>query len=103
MKRSNDNKRKTDTSSLKEALDDLLDTYRLKSKFQETQLLKTWEKMIGKAISKRTTKLYIKDRKMFVEISSAPLKQELNMSKSRLLEELNKEFEKDVIDEIIFL
>ncbi len=69
----------------------------------ETQLISSWEIIMGKAIAKLTCKIYIKDKKMFVELTSAPLKQELNMSKSKVMEMFNNRFNKNLIEEIVFL
>ena len=84
-------------------MQDLLKTYHIDGKFQETQLISSWETLMGKAIAKRTRKIYIKNKKMFVELTSAPLKQELNMSKSKVMELFNNKFNKNVIEEIVFL
>ncbi len=98
-----DSGRKSEATPLKEALQDLLKSYHIDGKFQETQLISSWETIMGKAIAKRTGKIYIKDKKMFVELTSAPLKQELNMSKSKVMEMFNNRFNKNVIEEIVFL
>jgi len=101
--RSEDSGRKSEATPLNEAMQDLLKTYRIEGKFMETQLISSWEIIMGKAIAKRTGKIYIKDKKMFVELTSAPLKQELNMSKSKVMEMFNNRFNKNLIEEIIFL
>ena len=95
--------RKSEATPLKEAMQDLLKTYQLEGKFNETQLISSWETMMGATIAKRTGKIYIKDKKMFVELTSAPLKQELNMSKSKVMEMFNNRFNKNLIEEIVFL
>jgi len=98
-----DSGRKSEATPLKEAFQDLLKTYQLEGKFKETQLISSWETIMGKTIAKRTGKIYIKDKKMFVEVTSAPLKHELNMSKSKVIEMFNNRFYKNLIEEIIFL
>ena len=98
-----DSGRKSEATPLNEAMQDLLKTYQIEGKFMETQLISSWETVMGKAIAKRTGKIYVKDKKMFVELTSAPLKQELNMSKSKVMEMFNKRFNKNLIEEIIFL
>ena len=98
-----DSGRKSEATPLKEAMQDLLKSYHIDGKFQETQLISSWESIMGNAIAKRTGKIYIKNRKMFVELTSAPLKQEMNMSKSKVMEMINNLFKKNVIEEIVFL
>lgn len=95
--------RKAEGITLKEAVQDLLSTYRLKDRFDEAQLIASWEKMMGAPIARRTNKIFIRNKVMFVELNSAPLKQELNGSKSKVLELFRKEFGHDIVNEIIFM
>jgi hypothetical protein len=97
------NARHSQTLSLKEIIDQLLNTYKLRGKFNETHLITSWEKIMGKSIASRTTRLYIKEKKMYIKLNSAPLKNELNMSKSKVLELLYAELGEKVIEEVIFL
>lgn len=80
----------------------MLDTYKLKGKFDENKLINSWEAMMGKPIAKRTEKMYIKDRVLFVKLNSAPLRQELTMSKSKVLEILHRDFDKDMVIDVLF-
>jgi predicted nucleic acid-binding Zn ribbon protein len=95
--------RKAEVFTLKEAVQDLLSTYRLKDRFDETQLIGSWEKLMGAPIARRTNKIFIRNKVMFVELKSAPLKQELNGSKSKVLELFHQEFGRDIVNEVIFM
>ncbi|MCR9250632.1 MAG: DUF721 domain-containing protein [bacterium] len=94
--------RKSDTSTVKEAIESMLDSFRLKSKFQQTQLINSWSKIMGEPIARRTSNLYIQDRTLFVTLTSAPLKHELTIGKKKIIEMLQKEFGPEVVDEVIF-
>ncbi len=96
-------KRSDNTEPLKTVIDRLLKAYRLENKYYEAGLIASWEKVLGKAIANRTDQIYIKDRKLFVRLNSASLRQELSMAKSRLVELLNEQFASAVIDEVVFL
>ncbi|HEY8402728.1 MAG TPA: DUF721 domain-containing protein [Cytophagaceae bacterium] len=95
--------RKSETISLKECIDNLLDAYKLRGKYNETHIINSWERIMGKAIASRTTKLLIRGEKMYVELNSAPLKQELNLSKSKIIKLLNDDLGVEVIKEINFI
>lgn len=96
-------RRKSETATLKECIDELLDAYRLRGKFNETHILNSWERIMGKPIASRTTQLTIRDQKMYIQLNSAPLKHELNMSKSKIIQLLNDDLGVELIREIIFL
>ncbi len=95
--------RKADTYTLKEAINELLNAYKLRGKYNETYLIASWSRMMGAAIANRTGKIYISNKKLFVQITSAPLKNELAMSKSKIIEILNREAREEVVEDVIFL
>lgn len=95
--------RKADTQPLKESIQDLLKAYRLQGKITQMRVIEGWEKIMGKGIALKTKELYFQDRKLFVTLTSAPLKHELNMSKTKVIELLNQEAGHDFIQEVVFL
>jgi predicted nucleic acid-binding Zn ribbon protein len=95
--------RKAETTPLKDAIDELLKVYQLKGKSEETYLITSWRQLMGNAIANRTTKIYIQDNKLFLQINSAPLKNELMMAKAKILDILNKEVETLKIEDVIFV
>ena len=97
------NSRKSDATDLNQAIDEMLQAYNIKDKFTQTHIIASWERLMGKPIAKRTTKIFIKDKKMFVELSSAPLKHELSMSKSKILDILNNEIGEVLLEDVVFL
>ncbi len=95
--------RRSNLSTLSESIQDLLQTYRIESKFDATQLTSSWERLMGVPISKRTRRLFVKKGKLYVELTSPALKHELTLSKSKILDIFDKEFGKKMIDDIIFI
>jgi predicted nucleic acid-binding Zn ribbon protein len=67
------------------------------------RLISSWEVLMGKPIAARTSKIYINNKTLFVQITSAPLKKELSMSKRRILELLEREGGKGIVEDIHFL
>jgi hypothetical protein len=98
-----ENKRAKETQTFQEAFAEMLNTYKIRQKFEESNIVTKWEEIMGKTIATRTSKIFIKDKKLFIEISSAPLKQQLLMSKSKILEILNRGHESPIINEVKFL
>ena len=88
--------------SIKEAIKKLLKAYRLEDKLNETRLINSWEKVVGKLISKHTTNLYIKKKILFVRLDSAALKTELSYSKEKIIKMLNDEVGVETIYGIVF-
>lgn len=89
--------------SMKEAIDQLLDVYKLRQKFDETSLIAAWPTLIGASIANRTKQVYIKDRKLFVRVESAVIKQELTMMRTLILARLNEHVGQVIVDELVIL
>ncbi len=95
-------KRTSDTTPLKEAIDKMLRSFRIKDKLEEYELKSSWEEMMGRPIARRTEKMYIKNHVLYVKLSSAPLRQELMNGREKVLNIIQKKFGKKLIKEILF-
>jgi len=97
------NKRNKGTTSLGDAIKDLLNTYRIQGKYSQVEVLSSWDELMGKPIASRTNKLFFKNDVLFVELNSAALRHELKMNKSKILSKLQDKFGKTVVGEIVFI
>ncbi len=95
--------RKSDTTTFGESMRELLQVYQLNAKYEQTRLINSWERLMGEPIAKRTDKLFINNQKLYVKLNSAALKQELNMSKTKILAIFLREFGEVVIEDVVFL
>lgn len=93
--------RRSKTISLAEAIDDFIREMNLGEKLAETGLINSWEELVGRAISSRTTKLYIKDHVLYVHLNSSVVRNELLMLREALREKLNRKAGKELIKEIV--
>ena len=95
--------RKPGTTSIGDAIGQMLDAYRIRTQFDESSLVAFWGKIVGQTIASRTTSVYLKEKVLFLQIDSAPLRNELVIAKSKLISSLNKEFGYEMIDDIMFV
>ena len=92
----------TNDQSLKQAIDGMLKAFHLDAKMHEVKLISSWETVMGKTVANRTTKIFIRDKKLFVYLNSASLREELHRERQKIINLLNTEAGIDVIEEIIF-
>ena len=88
--------------SLKDAIGSFLKSSRLSGKLANQKIIDGWEKIMGKMIAKHTKQISIYDKKLFLHLDSAPLKQELFYSREKIIQMLNEEAGEEVIREIVF-
>lgn len=93
--------RRSKTISLAEAMQDYIKEMNLGDKLKEINVIDSWEQIVGKAISTRTSKVYIKEGVLFVHLSSSIVRNELMMIREALREKLNEKAGSEVIKEIV--
>jgi predicted nucleic acid-binding Zn ribbon protein len=93
--------RKKEAAPLEAAFNDLLKAYRLEGKFREKSLIHDWPEIVGKTISDRTDSVSIKDKKLYVKLSSGPVKKELMMNKGKMLMLIEEKYGKGVVEDLI--
>lgn len=89
--------------TLKEAMERMLEAYKIKHKFRETAIIAHWEEIMGKTIARRTSDLYIRDGKLFLKLDSAVLRSELHLARQKIIDLLNERSGSEIIREVVFL
>ncbi len=97
------NPRKSSAVSVGDAIEEFLHTHRLKTKFNETYVVSAWEKIMGKAISSRTLKIYVFEKKLFLQVDSSPLRNELLIGKSKIIRLVNEDVGSQTIEDVVFI
>jgi len=93
--------RRSKTISLADAIKDYITEMNLGEKLAETSLINSWEEIVGKAISSRTSKIFVKDHVLHVHLTSSVVRNELMMLRESLRNKLNEKAGKEVIKDII--
>lgn len=73
----------------------------LRQKILEIRIQRAWGEILGPMIMKSTQNLYVKNQVLYVSISSSVLRNELLLSRKRLLKSLNEYAGSEVIQEIV--
>lgn len=95
--------RSSQTLPIKSVVEAFLKTSNLEAKFGHEQIRQSWTEIMGEPIARRTTKLFVKNRKLFIQLSSAPLKNELIISKTKVLQRIHEFPGGKSIEDLVFL
>lgn len=74
---------------------------KLERKLDEIGLLNSWEETVGKAISVKTSRIYIKNKVLYVHLSSSVVRNELLMLRKAIVDKLNEKVGKKVITDLV--
>jgi predicted nucleic acid-binding Zn ribbon protein len=94
--------RHSKTQSLAEVMSDYIKEMNLGKKLKEVDIIDSWDEIVGKAISLRTSKVFIKDSILYVNLKSSIVRNELMMIKEALREKINERSGEEVIKDIVF-
>jgi predicted nucleic acid-binding Zn ribbon protein len=94
--------RKSNTQPLGAIIREYLHTFDLDHKLQEIRVMDSWPDVVGLSIAKKTIKLYIKNRVLFVYLNSSIVRTELYRIRDGLPKALNDRAGANLIDEVVF-
>ena len=95
--------RKTNDKPIKEAIEQMLNVYKIKRRFDETAVVNSWPLLVGKSVANRTKELFIRDKKLFLRIESSVIKNELVLMRSQIINKINDEAKAHIVEEMVFL
>jgi predicted nucleic acid-binding Zn ribbon protein len=94
--------RKKNTELLSDVILQVLKEQHLDKPLNEKRLIDAWPLILGASIMKYTSEIYIKNRVLYVNLSSSVLRHDLFMSREEIKNSLNKQVGAEVIVDINF-
>lgn len=95
--------RHTGLITIREALQQMRQSLPQKRKLEEAELICAWKKAMPEVVCKRTERMFYKQGKFFVRLSSAPLRQELELNKDKVLTLLQEHAPECNFSDLVFL
>ncbi len=94
-------KKKKDGIPIRSLIEQMIQKFDVEDRFSEARVVTLWRKLMGRPIVDRTKSVYVKDRKLFVEVVSAPLRNELHYAKEKIKSMINEDLGEEYILEVI--
>ena len=93
-------KRQKNEEKLDDVVKRLIKSYGYSSKFNEYEVVEALSEIMGPVIMKKVSNAYVFNKKLVLKLSSAPLRQELSMEKTKLIAMINQELGNDFLEDI---
>lgn len=94
-------KRKNEHLNMSEAMQEFIKENRLQKGMDKVEAREAWVKLMGNGVNNYTTAIELKNRTLFVSLSSSVLREELSMGKSKIVAMLNEELGKDLVQKLV--
>ena len=95
--------RESNEQTLGDAIQHFINAMGLRPKMIEAEIVANWEDIVGKMIAKHTLDLSLNRMKLTLRFDNAALKQEMSYAKSKLIENINERFGREIINEVVIL
>lgn len=86
-------------------LTDVLQEYKkemgIENRLREVELINAWEEIAGKAISRRTSKVYLKGGVLYIHLTSSVVRNELMMIREVLIQRLNEKAGVELVQSVV--
>ncbi|NVO10867.1 MAG: DUF721 domain-containing protein [Bacteroidales bacterium] len=93
---------KHNMKSLGDAINEFIHEHKLEEKIYEVKIIDEWSKIMGYNVSILTQGIALKNGKLVVTLKSSVLRNELQMSKQKVITIINSYLGQSVVRDIIF-
>jgi hypothetical protein len=74
---------------------------KLNEGYEETQILNAWQQVTGNRITQQVEKAFVRDKILFVQVTTSVLRQELYFRKSKICRDINSMLKNNKLRDII--
>lgn len=87
--------------SLHEALQEFIAANKLQGGMDQVNVRDAWERVLGNGVKRYTQTVKLHNGILYVNLSSSVLREELSLGKSRIIQMLNEDLGREVIQKLI--
>lgn len=94
-------KRLNNENSIGDVLKFIIKENKLQGGIDEISVKDAWKSMMGNGVNSYTKSVVLKNSTLYVELTSAVLREELSYGKKKIIEMINEELRRDVIKDVV--
>lgn len=95
-------KRLNNENSVGDVLKHIIEANKLQPGIDQISVKEAWIALMGNGVNSYTKEVTLRKHTLYVELTSAVLRQELSYGKEKIIRMINEEFRRDVVKEIVF-
>ncbi|HLF51998.1 DUF721 domain-containing protein [Flavobacterium sp.] len=94
-------KRLNNESSIGDVLKQIIEVNKLQPGMDQISVKEAWVSLMGNGVNSYTKNVVLKGSTLYVELTSAVLREELSHGKSKIITMINEELRRDLVKEVI--
>ena len=94
-------KRLNNESSIGDVLKEIIQVNKLQSGMDQISVKEAWVSLMGNGFNSYTKNVVLKGNTLYVELTSAVLREELSYGKDKIIKMINDELRRDIITSVV--
>jgi len=94
-------KRLNNENSIASVLKEIIQLNKLQPGIDQVSVKEAWVNLMGNGVNSYTKNVVLKGSTLYVELTSAVLREELSYGKDKIIKIINEDFSKDLIKDIV--
>src|SRR6478672_8668732 len=94
-------KRLSNESSIGDVLKTIIQQNKLQGGIDEISVRDAWVSLMGNGVNSYTKNVILKGSTLYVELTSAVLREELSYGKEKIIKMINEELRREIVKEVI--
>ena len=94
-------KRLNNESSISDVLKVIIQDNKLQAGIDQVSVKEAWVSLMGNGVNSYTKNVVLKGNILYVELTSAVLREELSYGKDKIIKMINEEFRRDLVKEVV--
>lgn len=94
-------KRLNNENTVGEVLKYIIKDNKLQAGMDQISVKEAWKSLMGNGVNSYTKNVLLKGTVLYVELSSAVLREELSFGKDKIIAMLNEELRRDIVKEVV--
>ena len=94
-------KRNSKEEKIDKVLDKFITQFGYEKRFKEHEVIEVFSEIMGPFLMKKVKSVYVNQNKLFLQLTSAPFKEEIKMQKTVLVQQINKKLNNDFLKDVV--
>lgn len=94
-------KRFNDNSSLGDVLKEFIQANNLQPGMDKIDVREAWKNLMGNGVNNYTSEIMLKGSTLYVALTSAVLREELNYGRAKIVKMINEELGREVVKDVV--
>lgn len=94
-------KRQNSENSIGDVLKEIIQVNKLQPGMDQIYIKQAWKSLFGNGVNSYTKNIMLKGTTLYVELTSAVLREELSYGKDKIITMINEEFKREIVKEVV--